>query len=149
MSEPIRMDSMTDSAADMGRDGDSLEGWHLVIEEARQVTTDTSISPGNYITETIQPGTYPIKFTNISGSEWTPEGITPGYIANIGPYYAEIRMDTTQQNQRSVNRIGAHSRAKFADLEGRPGTLTARPYAYEVRPGAEFYGGTVTRTQEA
>lgn len=83
----------------------------------------------------IQPGAYPLEWVNINHSLWNadPEAITPGYIANIGPYYAACTMRARLIESYRENRLLQHVTAQYLEHDAER-ELVASVYAYQV-PG--------------
>lgn len=100
----------------------------------------------------IQPGTYPFRWVNINGSTWNPdpEVHTPGFIANVGPYYAhvvlEVRLVESYRENRLLREVTSERRT-----HDEATTITRSLYAYQVpgcpkgtrRPVTEFMGGRI------
>lgn len=103
----------------------------------------------------IQPGIYPLEWVNINYTPWNadPEAITSGFIANTGPYYAQVTLDAKLVREHRESRVGvAHSTEDRYHHEAVVTTIKRSVYAYQVpgcpkgqhgRPLTEFLGGRV------
>ncbi|MDN5893946.1 MAG: hypothetical protein L0H93_07955 [Nocardioides sp.] len=88
----------------------------------------------------IQPGQYPIEWTNIGGDTWNPEpkAVTPGFLANTGPYYARVRLDAILRNNHRSNRLLGEERS-VDTYPDEPTTHTLSTYAYLVEHGKPVF----------
>jgi hypothetical protein len=105
----------------------------------------------------IQPGAYPFEWVNINGTPWNPDPQvkTNGYLANTGPYYAQVSVQAQLVESYRVNRLFTASSADHQQVTDGPiVTLSRSVYAYQI-PGCpkgdgkypleHFLGGRVVR----
>jgi hypothetical protein len=109
----------------------------------------------------IQPGAYAFEWVNINGRPWNadPEAKTSGYLANIGPYYAQVTVQAQLAETYRVNRLFHATSAEHENVLDAPITTLSRSvYAYQI-PGCpkgergrgleHFLGGRVVDLREA
>lgn len=131
------------SATDYYRATGEIGEWTITVEPGTE-RTDYGASPCNYRVHALKPGTYPLTFKNTGGSDWSPDEITPGYIATIAPDHAVAAIPSVVTIDHYENRIGAHSQARHEE-PNEPATYTTRHYAYTVTDGDTFNGITFNR----
>uniref|UniRef100_UPI003F498CC1 hypothetical protein n=1 Tax=Amycolatopsis sp. CA-096443 TaxID=3239919 RepID=UPI003F498CC1 len=122
---------------------------HVLDVPAPTRHRQTMATASNYHEYEIDPGRYPVRMTNIDGTPWQPDPntLTPGFIANTGPYYAEIEVTATHTRSYYVNRLLTASSVSDTPLN-EPTTLTVSVYAYLVQDGAPGpFAGSVFRRQ--
>lgn len=85
----------------------------------------------------IQPGTYPVEWVNINGKPWnpSPDAVTPGYLANTGPYYARVRLSAVVRHRHREARLLGETRSHDTDPD-EPTTYTLNVYAYSASDGS-------------
>lgn len=103
----------------------------------------------------ILSGTYLFEWVDLDYRPWNadPERVTPGFIANIGPYYAQVTLWARLLEEYRVNQLlTASSAAHRVHEDPREVTLTRSVYAYQMsgcpkgqhgRPLTTFLGGRV------
>jgi len=103
----------------------------------------------------IQPGVYPLEWVDIDYRPWNPnpEARSPGFIANVGPYYALVVLKARLLEEYRVNRLFTASSVDHKLHDESPVvTLTRSVYAYQVpgcpkgqhgRPLTSYLGGRV------
>lgn len=118
--------------------------YQLVIDKPYEYV-DTSLPTASWWDRyTVQPGTYDVRLTNISGTTWNPDPdvVTPGFIANTGPYYAEVEFDVVLEETHRVNRLLQHSTAHTEERHERT-TIRRNIYAYQLDTMESWMGGTI------
>jgi hypothetical protein len=120
----------------------------LVVPEPAEHTRHMETA-SNYNLFRIAPGSYPVRLTNGNGADWNPDPNvpTPGYTANIGPYYVQVSVDAVHVHKHVVDRLLGASRVQDT-YPNQPATVTEYHYAYLVHDGAPgpFKGSTFHAT---
>lgn len=90
----------------------------------------------------VLPGTYPVAWRNSDGTEWdsNPDVPTPGYVVNIGPNYASVKVDTILERTHFENRL-LHLVESVDEEPNRLDSLTFRAYPMSVKHNGAFLGG--------
>jgi hypothetical protein len=107
----------------------------------------------------ILPGRYEFEWVNTGGAPWNPdpEVVTPGFIANIGPYYGKVTVQARLLEEYRVSSLlGYQVAGSDIHVEPEVRTLTRTVYAYQL-PGCpkgergrnleHFLGGRVERIE--
>lgn len=95
----------------------------------------------------IQPGSYAFEWVTINHTPWNsdPDRVTPGYIANIGPYYGLVTLQARMVEEYRVNRLLSESRAQHEVMCDPPiQTIKRAVYAYELPGAPRNHGRTIT-----
>lgn len=99
---------------------------------------DRSLATASWTdTYEILVGAYPFAWVNLDYTPWNPdpEVKTNGFLANVGPYYAQVRVQAVLKEEYRVNRLfTASSASTTVHDEAQVQTLTRTVYAYQV-PG--------------
>lgn len=91
----------------------------------------------------IPAGTYDLELVNLGGSPWVEGKVTPGFIADIGPYYARVAIETTEVESYFVNRLFTASSVDHKTDTAVASTTHLSLYAYEVKDGMTRWGGVI------
>lgn len=108
----------------------------------------------------IQVGMYAFEWVTIEGKPWNsnPDAHTPGFIANIGPYYGMVTVDTFLKESYRVNRLLTESNSVHETFdETRPMRMRRMTYAYQLpgcpkpmagTPLTTFMGGVIKEVSD-
>lgn len=116
----------------------------LVFDEDTEWTDRTLATASWWDRYSISRGAYPVALTNIDGQPWNanPDACTPGYLANIGPYYAKFEVSAvlveSYRENRLMNAVSAKTTQHFS-----PQILTLTVYAYQLERGKRHFGGRI------
>lgn len=126
-------------AKDAFRNGADFGTWTYVIPEEYEYTDRGLQRASDYIVYRILPGTYPVRLTNIGGSDWNPDRDvhTPGFIANVGPYFAVVQVDAIKLHTYYESQLFSAIRGEHKDMHEET-TYRLIRYGYEVsedKPG--------------
>lgn len=115
----------------------ATDTWTYTITEAREHDRIWETA-SNYTRYVLLPGTYPVRFTNLDWTEWNPDPavVTPGFTANIGPYYAVIEVDATKEHSYWVDRVFQYESAHTEDHRHERVTFKLDWYAFQVTESA-------------
>lgn len=127
------------TAKDAFRNGDDFGTWEYVIPAEYEYTDRSLQRASDYVVYRILSGTYPVRLTNISGSDWNPDPDvhTPGFIANTGPYYAVVQVNAIKLHTYYESQLFTAIKGEHKDMHEET-TYRLTWYAYEIsgdKPG--------------
>lgn len=132
----------------------------LVIEAPTEYR-DQNYETASWFDEfVLEPGVYPFEWVNINHTPWNADDTvaTPGYVGNVGPYYAKVKVAAILTREYRVSRLFTASSVTDERFHHGPRReLTRSVYAYQIpgcpkgqhgRPLTEFMGGIVALLDE-
>lgn len=109
----------------------------LVFDEPTEYVDRTLATASWWDKYVIEPGTYAFEWVTMNHTPWNPDPNvhSAGFIANIGPYYGQVRVLAHLTESYRVSRLFSESRAHLEKPEN-PGTvrLSRTVYAFQL-PG--------------